>query len=69
MENFGISIPAKYFLVNTEEYQIYGIRFLSKKDQEYIEFGKDLIEVMNIEFKDEKNFVIKNEEFLIKLDD
>ena len=67
LENFGISIPVKYFLVNTEEYQIYGIRFLSKKDQEYIEFGKDFIEVMNIEFKDEKNFVINNEEFITKL--
>ena len=67
LENFGISIPAKYFLVNTGEYQVYGIRFLSKKDQEYIEFGKDLIEVMNIEFKDEKNFVINNEEFITKL--
>ena len=41
--------------------------FKSNKNQEYIEFGKDLLDVMNIEFKDEKNFVINNEEFITKL--
>ena len=69
LENFGISIPAKYFLVTTEEHQIYGIRFFSKENQEFIEFGKDLIDIMNIEFKDEKNFIINNKEFITKLED
>ena len=69
LENFGISIPAKYFLVTIEEHQIYGIRFLSKENQEFIEFGKDLIDIMNIEFKDEKNFIINNKEFITKLED
>jgi hypothetical protein len=68
LENMGIRIPTKYFLIE-KEHQTYRIRFFSRENQEYIEFGKDLIDAMNIEFKDEKNFVIKNEEFLIKLDD
>ena len=56
-------------MVTTEEYQIYGIRFLSKENHEFIEFGKDLIDIMNIEFKDEKNFIINNKEFINKLED
>jgi hypothetical protein len=62
----GISIPIKYFLIGKEENELYGLVFLTKENQEYIEFGKNLIDVMNIEFPDEKNFVIHNEEFIIK---
>ena len=43
--------------------------FKSNKNQEYIEFGKDLLDVMNIEFKDEKNFVINNKEFVTIIDE
>jgi len=68
LENFGISIPFKYFYVEIE-HQEYRIKFLTKKNQEYIEFGKDLIDAMKIEFKDEKNFIIHNEEFITKIDE
>ena len=68
-ENFGISIPLKYFLVEKEETEKYGIRFLTSENQENITFGKDLIDLMEIEFKDEKNIVINNEEFISKMDD
>ena len=68
LENFGISIPFKYFYIE-KKHQEYSLRFLTKKDQEYIEFGKDLIDFIKIEFKDEKNFVIHNEEFLTKIDE
>ena len=47
----------------------YSIRFLTKKDQEYIIFGRDLIEIMDIEFKDENNFIIHNNEFITKLNE
>ena len=69
LENFGISIPFKYFYIKIQKGQEYKLRFKTKVDQEYIEFGKDLIDVMNIEFKDEKNVIIHNEEFLTKIED
>ena len=68
LENFGISIPFKYFYVEIES-QEYSLKFLTKKNQEFIEFGKDLIDAMKIEFKDEKNFIIHNEEFITKIDE
>ena len=68
-ENFGISIPLKYFLVEKEETEKYGIRFLTSENQENITFGKDLIDLMDIEFKDDKYIVINNEEFISKMDD
>ena len=43
--------------------------FKTRENQEYIEFGKDLIEAMNIEFKDEKNFVINNKQFITEVDE
>ena len=69
LENFGISIPLKYYLVEKDETQKYGIRFLTNENQEYICFGKDLIEVMDIEFTDKNNFIIHNDEFISKLND
>ena len=69
LENFGITIPLKYYLVEKDETQKYGIRFLTNENQEYISFGKDLIEVMDIEFIDKNNFIIHNDEFISKLND
>ena len=69
LKNSGISIPFKYFYVNKNETQTYGVVFKTRENQEYIEFGQDLINAMNIEFKDEKNFVINNKEFITKIDD
>ena len=68
-ENFGISIPLKYFLVEKEETEKYGIRFLTSENQENITFGKDLIDLMDIEYKDENNIIINNEEFISKMND
>ena len=51
LENMDISIPLKYYLTEKEETQKYGMRFISRKDQEYIVFGKDLIDIMEIEFE------------------
>ena len=68
-ENFGISIPLKYFLIEKDEEQKYGIRFLTNENQEYISFGKDLIELMDIEFVDNNNFIIHNDEFISKMDE
>ena len=68
-EKFGISIPLEYFLIKKEKKQHYGMRFFSKENQEYIEFGKDLIDIMNLEFNDEKNFVIHNNIFYTKIDE
>ena len=70
LENFGISIPIKYFFIEKDKkMKQYSIRFLTKKDQEYIIFGRDLIEIMDIEFKDENNFIIHNNEFITKLNE
>ena len=69
LENLGISIPFKYFYIKTKIEQNYKLVFKSNKNQEYIEFGKDLLDVMNIEFKNEKNFVINNKEFVTIIDE
>ena len=76
LENIGITIPLKYYYIkketrkdNDDEEQEYGMVFLTKEDQEYIIFGNNLIEPMNIEFRDENNFIIHNDEFISKLDE
>ena len=69
LEKLGISIPFKYFYVYKNIEQTYGVIFKTRENQEYIEFGKDLIEAMNIEFKDEKNFVINNKQFITEVDE
>ena len=76
LENMGITIPLKYYLMKKEtikedddEEQEYGMVFLTKEDQENIIFGSNLIELMKIEFTDENNFIIHNEEFISKLDE
>ena len=69
LENSGISIPFKYFYIKKSIEQTFGLVFKTRENQECIEFGKDLIEATNIEFKDEKNFVINNKQFIIEFDD
>ena len=76
LENIGITIPLKYYYIkketrkdNDDEEQEYGMVFLTKEDQEYIIFGKNLIEPMKMEFKGENNFIIHNDEFISKLDE
>ena len=67
-EKFGISIPLKYYFVE-KEIQKYGLIFLTKEDQEYISFGKDLLDVMDVEIIDDNNFIVHNDEFISKMDD
>ena len=69
LEKSGISIPFKYFWIYKNITETYGVVFKTRENQEYIEFGKDLIDAMNIEFKDEKNFVINNKEFILEIND
>ena len=72
LEFIGITIPLKYLFVDKGEKfgekRIYRLRFLTRENQEHIIFGKDLIEIMDIEFKDESNFIICNKEFVSKFD-
>ena len=69
LEKSGISIPFKYFYVYKNSKQIYGVVFKTRENQEYIEFGNDLIDEMNVEFTDEQNFVINNKQFMTEIDD
>ena len=68
-KNFGISIPLNYYFIKKEEEQKFGLRFLTRDGQEYISFGKDLIDLMKIEIKDEYSFIVNNDEFLSKMDE
>jgi len=68
-EDGGISIPLKYYFTEIKNSGRYIMRFLTTKDQDYITFGKDLIQLMDIEFKDDHTFIIKNEEFISKKDE
>ena len=67
-KDFGITIPLKYFLTEKDQDQKYGIRFLTNENQEAIIFGNDLIELMDLDFIDENNIKINNEEFISKMD-
>ena len=70
-ENFGISIPIKELLIEKDiliEPGIQGFKFYSKDEQEYIVFGKDLIELMNIDILNGKNIIINNENYISKLE-
>ena len=69
--DLGIIIPLnELFIPRDEEEHLYSLIFLSKEEQENIIFGKDLIQKMEIEFKEnENNFVINNKDFIIKIED
>ena len=64
----GIVIPLDVmFTLNSNNEYVF--RFKGKKDAEYIVFGKDLIELMNIEFKSNNYFEIHNKNFIVKFGD
>ena len=71
LNDLGIIFPLnELFIPKDEEEHLYSLIFLSKEEQENIIFGKDLIQKMEIEFKEnENNFVINNKDFIIKIDD
>ena len=66
-EKFGISIPIADLLKYDEEELIHRFKFLTKENQENIIIGKDLIEFMNIDFKDINNIII-NKKYISKLE-
>ena len=68
MKKFGISIPIADLLKYDEEEDIYRFKFITKENQENIIIGKDLIEFMNIDFKDINNIII-NKKYISKLED
>ena len=67
-EKFGISMPIADLLKYDEEEDIYRFKFITKENQENIIIGKDLIEFMNIDFKDINNIIINNK-YISKLED
>ena len=66
----GITIPLEQlFVLKDEENHLYSFRFFSKENVENIIFGKDLIELMDINFYDNnQNFKINNEEYISKIE-
>ena len=65
-KNWGITFPTNYLFPKIGN-KLYEFIFLIHKDVEDIIIGKDLIELMDIDF--EKGFEIKNKDFIIKLND
>jgi len=76
LEFIGISIPLEYLFVEKEENskfklknkKKYGLRFLTRENQEFIVFGRDMIELMNVELINENYFIIHNTSFITKVD-
>ena len=66
LKDMGITIPLKILFYDNEEDEgmVYYFRFLTKKDQENIIIGKDLIDLMDITFIDNNNFIINNKSFI-----
>ena len=67
LEEMGISFPINELFVKDEE-STYVFRFKGKEDSEYIVFGKDLIELMDLDIND-KNFNINNKNFITNFDE
>ena len=66
LANQAITIPSKYLFKNKGYFEFI---FLIKKDQDKIIIGKDLIDLMKIEFINDNDFYIKNKDFVIKIKD
>ena len=66
LKDMGITIPLKTLFYDNDEDEgmVYYFRFLTKKDQENIIIGKDLIDLMDITFIDNTNFIINNKSFI-----
>ena len=62
----AITIPSKYLFKNKGYFEFI---FLIKEDQDKIIIGKDLMDLMRIEFVNDKDFFIHNKEFVIKIKD
>ena len=76
LEFIGISIPLEYLFVEKEDNskfklknkKKYGLRFLTRENQEFIVFGRDMIKLMNVELINENYFIIHNTSFNTKVD-
>ena len=69
-ENIGITIPNNVlFPFNISDIGKSTFTFLTKENQENIIIGKTLMDLMKIEFKDKNAFIIKNDEFISKVND
>ena len=66
LKDMGITIPLKTLFYDNDEDEgmVYYFRFLTKKDQENIIIGKDLIDLMDITYIDNTNFIINNKSFI-----
>ena len=62
----AITIPKKYLFKQKGYYEFV---FLIKEDQDKIVIGKDLMDLMQIEFVNDNEFFIHNKEFVIKIKD
>ena len=66
LENKAITIPSKYLFKNKGVFEFI---FLIKEGQDKIIIGKDLMDLMNIEFINEDDFYIHNKDFVIRIRD
>ena len=62
----SITIPSKYLFKNKEVFEFV---FLINENEDKIIIGKDLIDLMNVEFINENELFIHNREFVIKIKD
>ena len=71
LKDMGITIPLKVLFYDNDEDEgmVYYFRFLTKKDQENIIIGKDLIDLMDITFIDNNNFIINNKSFVTNINE
>ena len=68
MEDRGISFPLNELFKKDNEKDEYNFIFLGKENQEHIVIGKNLINTMGIEFKN-NDYIIHNEDFIMKKDE
>ena len=68
MEDRGISFPLNELFKKDNEKDEYNFLFLGKENQEHIVIGKNLINTMGIEFKN-NDYIIHNEDFIMKKDE
>ena len=69
-ENIGITIPNNVlFPFNISDIGKSTFTFLTKENQENIIIGRNLMDLMKIEFNDINDFIIKNDEFISKVND
>ena len=68
LEDKGIIFPLNELFKKDSEKDRYNYIFLGKENQENIVIGKDLINTMNIEFKN-NDFFIHNDDFVMKLNE